>query len=268
MPKLSLSQAWTETKAVLARDGRLFASVALALVVLPQTIIGLTAPRSALESSALGGALVGIAIVIGFAAQIALNRLAIGPSTTVGAAIGRGFARMPALIGSFAIITVALFILLIPVVLVLGAAGVMTEPGTGHEAPPSVLLLVLAVAALSYAVFQLTVPIAAAEQGGSIHLISRSWRLARHSYGRLLAFVIVVFIGLVIVLVAGQYGLGSIIALTLGPADPLSLSALVVSLVVALIQAGFTVVFAIMLARIYVQLAGAGPQAGVPRSGI
>ena len=48
----------------------------------------------------------------------------------------------------------------------------------------------------------------------------------------------------------------------------MSLSALVISLVVALIQAFFTVVFAVMLARIYMQLAGAsGAQPTVPKSG-
>ena len=35
MSKLSLSRAWEETTSVLARDGRLFVAVALALFVLP-----------------------------------------------------------------------------------------------------------------------------------------------------------------------------------------------------------------------------------------
>ena len=39
MSKLSLSRAWEETMAVLARDGRLFAAVALALFVLPGLIV-------------------------------------------------------------------------------------------------------------------------------------------------------------------------------------------------------------------------------------
>ena len=40
MRRLSISRAWEETKSVIARDGRLLVSVALALVVLPQTIMG------------------------------------------------------------------------------------------------------------------------------------------------------------------------------------------------------------------------------------
>lgn len=268
MPKLSLSQAWEETKSVLAHDGRLFVSVALALIVLPQTVIGLAAPRSGPESSVLAAALVGIAIIVGLAAQIALNRLAIGPSTTVGAAIGRGFSRTPALIGSLAILSVGMFIILIPVVLAFGALGFIPDSRSGQEASTGVLFAIVTLAALTYAIFQLMVPVAAAEHGGSVHLLSRSWQLSRGSYWRLLAFVILVFIGLLVVLLAGQYGLGSVIAMALGPADPLSLSALVISLAVSLIQAGFAVVFAVMLARLYLQLAGSGAQAGVPKSGI
>jgi len=269
MNTLSLSRAWDETRSVLARDGRLFASVALGLVVLPQTIIGLLAPTSAGQASALTAGLLAITIIIGFVAQIALNRLAIGPSTTVGAAIGRGFGRMPVLLGSSVILLVGLFIVLIPVVMLLGAIGLVAEPGVGHEAPGSLLFLILLIVALCYAIFQLTIPVAAAEGGGSIHLMTRSWHLARGHYWRLLVFVLAVFVGLLVVLLAGQFGLGSMIAVALGPPDALSVSALVISLVVAIIQAAFTVLFAVMLARIYVQLAGsANAQPGVPRSGI
>ncbi|HVU30387.1 MAG TPA: glycerophosphoryl diester phosphodiesterase membrane domain-containing protein [Sphingomicrobium sp.] len=268
MSKLSVSRAWDESRMILARDGRLFAAVALALVVLPQTVIGLVAPASPGATPGTTMALFAVTIVIGLIAQIALNRLAIGPSTTVGAAIGRGVARMPAMLGAFILLMIVLFLVLIPVVLVLAALGAVTEPGVGHEAPPSVIALILLVAAFCYAIFQLTIPVAAAEGGGPVHLMARSWRLARGSYFRLLGFVLLVFIGLIVVVLAGQLGIGSIVALTLGPPDPMSLSALVISLVVALIQAFFTVLFAVMLARIYLQLAESSVQPSVPKSGI
>ena len=268
MKKLSLSQAWDESRAVLSRDGRLLGSVALALVVLPQTIIGLIAPASGGEPSGVTLALLAITGIIGMIAQIAINRLAIGPSVTVGAAIGRGFARMPALLGSFVLLIVALFVILIPIVLVLGYAGLIAEPGAGNAAPPGFLLLIILIAAFGYAIFQLTIPVAAAESGGSIHLLTRSWRLSRGNYWRLLAFVILLFVCLIVVLIAGQFGLGAMIAVALGPPDALSLSALVISLVVGLIQALFMVIFAVMLARIYVQLTEPGEaQPSVPSSG-
>jgi hypothetical protein len=268
MKRLSLSQAWDESRTVLMRDGRLLGSVALALVVLPQTVIGLVAPSSGGEPSGITLGLLAITGIIGMIAQIAMNRLAIGPSITVGGAIGRGFSRMPALLGSFLLLMIALFVILIPIVLVLGAAGLVTEPGTANATPAGLLLLIIFLAALGYAIFQLAIPVAAAERGGPIHLLTRSWHLSRGSYLRLLAFVILLFVSLVVVVVAGQYGLGSMIAVALGPPEALSLAALIISLVVALIQAVFTVIFAVMLARIYVQLAGSGEaQPSVPSSG-
>ena len=269
MKKLSLSQAWDESRMVLARDGKLFASVALALVVLPQTVIGLFVPRSSAEPTPIVFALLLLTLVIGFVAQIALNRLAIGPSTTVGSAIGRGVVRMPALIASFVLITIVLFLLLVVFALLLGAVGMISSPAAGQQPPASVLILIILFAAITYAIFQLTIPVAAAENGGPIRLMTRSWALARGNYLRLLGFVVLVFVGLIFVLLAGQFGLGSMIAVAFGPPEPGNVSALIISLVVALIQAAFTVIFAVMLARIYLQLAGAGEaQASVPSSGI
>ena len=47
--------------------------------------------------------------------QLAIVRLAIGPSTTVGQAIAHGARRFPAALGALLIIIAALFVLLIPV---------------------------------------------------------------------------------------------------------------------------------------------------------
>src|SRR5256885_16412079 len=51
MRALSLSEAWDETKAIITRDGRLFGSVALALVALPAVLQGIVAPRGVDRSS-------------------------------------------------------------------------------------------------------------------------------------------------------------------------------------------------------------------------
>ena len=268
MSKLSLSRAWEETRAVLVRDGKLFASVALALIVLPETIAGVIAPTASGQASGTTLILLAVTVLIGLVAQIALNRLAIGPSTTVGAAVGRGFARMPALLGAFVLLMIAIFIILIPIVVALSALGFISAGDVGNEAPASLLIVIVLVAALCYSIFQLTIPVSAAETGGSVHLLSRSWRLGRHAYLTLLGFVLLVFLCLTIVLVAGQFAFGSMVVALLGSPTPLSFSALVISLVLALLQAILTVIFAVMLARIYVQLAAGDTQASVPKSGI
>ena len=92
--------------------------------------------------------------------------------------------------------------------------------------------------------------------------------MGHRQYLRLLAFVVVVFIGLGVVLFATQFGIGSALVLLLGRASPGSVSALALGLVVGVVQAAFTLVTAVMLARIYVQLAGREAQPGVPSSGM
>ena len=265
MSKLSLSKAWDETGEILIRDGRLYSSVALALIVFPQTIFGLFSPRSGVITP-LAWIFLFLSLVIGFAAQIALNRLAVGPSTTVGDAIGRGFARMPAVVGSFLMLMAALMIVLIFVVLILSAAGLMASPQAGAEPPAFLLAIILILTAVCWAIFILAVPVAAVEHGGSVHILKRSWELSRGVYWRLLAFVALLFSSFIIVILAGQFAIGSAITAAFGRPDPGSLSALLISLVVALIQSVFTVLFGVMLARIYVQLAGRD-SVSVPSSG-
>lgn len=268
--KLSISQAWDESRAVLARDGKLFASLGLALIVLPQTIAGLVAPYSVNDVTPLTWWVAGFAILIGFAAQIAINRLAIGPSTTVGAAITRGFGRMPVFLLALLLWVVVLVGILILLAMILGAAGLIASPGAGHEPPASMIVLMFVLALVTYAIFQLTVPVAAVEDGGPIHLILRSWTLGRGAYWRLLAFAVLLLVCLVITYLAGQFVIGGAIAALLGPPAPWNVSALTISLVLSAIQAGLSIIFGVMLARIYKQLpgnGGHGVRPSVPSSG-
>jgi hypothetical protein len=50
--------------------------------------------------------------------------------------------------------------------------------------------------------------------------------------------------------------LGGTLILLSGPLEPMSITALILAAVLALVGAAFTTVFSIMLARIYVQLSG------------
>jgi hypothetical protein len=97
--RLSIGQAWSETKEVLRRDGSLIAVVALALLVIPGTLVGLAAPAtaaSAQQGASWTGALALLSGLIGLAGQIAISRIALGPPLTVGQAVGTGFRRLPA----------------------------------------------------------------------------------------------------------------------------------------------------------------------------
>lgn len=269
MSGLSISRAWDDSKEILARDGRLFVSVSLALITLPQTILSLIGMPVSEQSSPLSRAVYLLVVVIGFAAQIAINRLAMAPSVTVGGACSRGISRVWALLAVFLIFVFALLFVLIISAYILGAAGIVMSPGSGQAPPPSLILLMILMVVLGSAVFQLAIPIAAAERGGPIYILSRTWALARGNYLRLLGFVLLIVLGLILFAVLARFVLGTLILAALGSPNPGSLSALVLGLVLGLAQAAITVVSATMLARIYVQLAGRSEvEASVPKTGI
>ena len=269
MSSLSISVAWDQTKAILGHDGRLFATVALALIVLPEVVFAVVGVPVGTQATTLSAITYLVVVLLGFVAQIALNRLAIGPSVTVGGAIARGFARLTSVVVVVVILMVAVMIVSILLLIILGATGLVTVPRAGQAPPASLIAMLVVLVVLVFAVFQLVFSIAAVESANPIRLIARAWELARHNYPRLLAFVAIVFVGFGVIVIATQVGLGSVIVLALGKPDPGSMSALLLGVIAGVIQAAFTVVTAVMLARIYLQLAGrSDAQASVPSSGI
>ena len=75
MRQLSISAAWEETRAILARDGGLLMTVALALIALPSVVSGLINPggMSSGGGSMWADLIAFIASVIALAGQLALN---------------------------------------------------------------------------------------------------------------------------------------------------------------------------------------------------
>jgi hypothetical protein len=265
MATLSISRAWEETKTVLARDGGLMTTVALALIVLPGIILAVVGAPTGPQASLFSRVVYIAVVLLGLVTQIALNRLAIGPSVTVKDAIGQGLVRLGSVVAVFVLLIVALVVVTFILAILLGATA---ELQAGR--PPAAIVLVLAaLTALAFTILQLIFPVAAVETGNPLRLITRSWQLARSQYLRLLVFVIIVFVGLGIGLIAAEFGIASVIVLFLGQPNAGSMSALLLGVVASALQAAFTVVTAVMLARMYVQLSGGGTaQAGVPRSGI
>src|SRR4051794_17401159 len=95
--KLSISQAWDETKAVLTRDGKLIGAVALALFVLPGIVLDLVMPPAPAGQFPAPGpwmAVAAVAILISLTCQLAIIRLGMGPHLTVGDAIAHGARRL------------------------------------------------------------------------------------------------------------------------------------------------------------------------------
>lgn len=273
MHGLSISKAWDETKSIVSGDGRLFMSVALALIALPAVVTGLVNPGGMTNSATplwVDLVLVAAALVA-LAGQLALIRLALGPSITVGGAIGHGLRRMPVYLLAAILIVLGLLLLAIPLIVLLGASGV---PLTGESVPMTPAVWIAGIVYFALVCFvgvrmMMSAPAASAEPIGSIAILKRSWALTAGHWWQLFGFLILFFIAAVVVLIAVSAAVGVAVGLAFGPIEPLSASALVVALVTALINAAVTTLFAVMLARMYVQLSGRGEaEASVPTTGI
>lgn len=270
MTKLSLSRAWDESRAVFARDGSLLIAVALGLVVLPSVVVGLVVPVNTAEAQAHHYVLQIAAALIGLIGQLAIIRLAIGPATTVGAAISHGARRFPAMLGAMLLLGLLLALLMIPLALLLAVTGSLTvdQAGAPSGAGSAILLLAVVAAVLVAVKFVLTAAVASAERVGPIQILKRSWSLTSGHYWKLLGFVVLLFI-VAAVLMTAAGAVGGIIGALISPGlEPFSLGALVLALFAGLAQGVFNLFSSVMVARIYVQLAGRNEvEVSVPSSG-
>ena len=263
--RISLSSAWDETRAVLARDGRLLVAVALALLVLPGIVTDLSMPETAAgEMPPVGPwlAIGAVAVALSMAGQLALIRLALGAGTTVGEAIAHGFRRLPQYFA-------AVLLWVLPLVLL--ALGLYSATGIGTDAPraaPALGFLLIVFAGVYLAIrLVLSSPVASAEAIGPVAILKRSWALGRGNWWRLFGFALLFFITLLVLLTATQAVFGSVVAAAAGGLKPWSLGALLVSLISQLVSAAASIVFFVMLAQLYRQAAGATDGPSVPNSG-
>lgn len=266
MGKLSLSRAWDETKAVLARDGRLFLWVALALFVLPGVILNVSVPEARAGDMPAPGVWLAIglvAILVSLVGQLSVIRLGMGPHISVGEAIAHGAKRLLPYIA-------AVLIWIIPLMIAGLVLFELMGPKSAHPRPGAAIGLLVLTALGFYIAVRLLVAsaVASAEQRGPIGILQRSWRLTHGNWWRLFAFLLLFGIGAFVLLIAVQSVMTLIAQMVLGGIGPLTLGGLVVAVVSQLVSASISIVFFVMIARIYVQLAGGGEaQSSVPSSG-
>jgi hypothetical protein len=273
MAALSISRAWEETKGHIATDGRLMAIVAAALVVLPGLIVEVISPASIrTESSVRDSVLLLVSSLLQLIGQLAIIRLAIAPSVSVGEAIGHGSRRMPVYVVAAILLTVALIVAVIPFAVILYVSGVPLESGNEKaflESPLALLVMCLFLALITYVGIRMLMssPVASEEGVGAYRILRRSWDLTGGHWWRLFGFMLLFVIGALAALAAVNWAATTVAVLLLGSLDPMSASALVVGLADSIVNGAVTVLLAVMLARIYLQLAGRAPAASVPKSG-
>lgn len=267
MAGLSISRAWDESRQILARDGGLLASVALALFALPDIIAGVVSPSGEGTQSLSGRLLNFVVLFIGVIGQLAIVRLALGPSTTVGQAISHGARRFGSLFLAMLLLGVAVILLCVPVVMVLIALGQMDANGQPSGSGSIVLLALVGVLVFLTVKFMLMVSVASAEPIGPVAIVKRSWSLSNGHYLVLLGLEVLLLI-LAVVLMYAASAAGYVIASVVGgDVTAYSLGALILAIIVGIAQGVFTIIATVMLARIYVQLANRDAAVSVPTSG-
>lgn len=265
MSKLSLSRAWEETTQVLARDGRLFLAVALALFVLPGLIVDVSMPDSSPSSFPPAGPWIAIGIVallVSLIGQLAVIRLAMGPHIAVGEGIVHGARRL------FPYVVAAL-IWIVPVLVIGSVLYDLADVTAQHPSVAAALaLIVLTVVGIYIGVrMMLTSAIASAENVGPFTILRRSWQLSGGNWWRLFVFLALFGIGALCLLWAIDSVAALLIRMVATDAGPRSLGGLALMIISQVVSALLSVVFFVMLARIYVQRAHVDGQLSVPNSG-
>lgn len=252
--------------AVLARDGRLFIAVALALFVLPGLVLDASMPDVVAGQLPPAGPWIAIglvALLIWLTGQLAVIRLAMEPHVAVGEAIMQAVKRLIPYV-------LSAFLWLIPILIFGSVLSAYLEVNRAHPSVTAaiVLILVTLVAIFLAVRLMLSSPVACTEGVGPLRILQRSWSLTRGNWWRLFAFVLLFWIGALCLLWAVESVAGVIVRLAVTDSGPRSLGGLLISIISQLISALLSVVCFVMLARFYVQLAGNGAsRASVPSSG-
>lgn len=261
MAGLSISRAWDESKAQLAHDGRLFTTVAFALIAFPRLVITVLSPGAAPvdEFRAIDILLIGLALVT-LIGQLAIARLAFRPAVTVGEAINRGVRRFPTQLAIIVLFVLVAFLAFAPFFVAAASDGVDLTRKLKPEdlSGKSLLAIWVAIIALVYVCLRM-IPLNAvvvAENLGPVASVVRSWKLTSGSAWRLFLFFVMMVVALMVVMIAVSMTVGAVAVAVFGPLEPMSATALVLGLVDGVVTSGIVTLFVVMTARIYAQLAG------------
>lgn len=265
MAKLSISNAWDETKAILASDGKLIAAVALALFVLPGIVLDVIMPAAPAGEMPPAGPWLVVAIaalLCSMVGQLAVIRLALGPHVSVGEAIAHGARRLLPFLGAGLLWVIPLMI----------AGAALWIPLSANPQNPSggaaLALLALAILGIFLAVrLLLMAAVASAERGGPVHILERAWHASAGNWWRLFGFLLLYAIGATVLIWAIGSVFGLVVRTLVGEISPGSVGGLIVAIVSQLVAAAVSVGFFVMCARIYSQAARDKAEVSVPSSG-
>ena len=258
---LSVNRAWDETRAFLIRERKLVTPVLLTFVLLPTVAFRLFTPPLGSAEATSGPALLLIYAVlfVELIGAITLMLLATGARGSIGQTIGQALRRALTVILGF----ILFGLLLLPLMLLFAFIAVPGGdlPTSPAAIPPKFALAVLtgvAVAMLIFFRIALFIPAATIEKVGPWTALKRGWQLGRGIGGKLIATFLALFAASLVVSLAVQWVFGAIAQLAVGGDSGLTLGSLLVAVAVGLVASAFLAIQAVMSARIYAQVAGAG----------
>jgi len=259
---LSISTAWTETGRFLARHAGLVLPIAFLFIALPPVANALLLPAPDAPESAdraiLALFLTFASLLANLIGGIAISHLALVPGVSVGEALHRGLTRFLPLLGMCLLVVIPIIVLLaILLMIFLPDAGSIRGPQ-----PPSLLFTIVIIVAFVaiWTKFSMATPVAAKEPAGPVEILTRSWELTKGHYLKLFATFLAVTIVSWLLILALSSGLGVLIFLVAGPPVFGSASFVTITLLDTLLETIVLAVTAVLVARLYAQLAEGEPE--------
>lgn len=268
MARLSVTTAWNETVAFVKAEARLLFPLAFMLIALPAAVVRALAPLGPaagdLRASPAFFVAVGVAIVLALIGYLAISHLALRNGASVREALAQGGRRAPILAAASLLVGCGLVALAFLLAFIISAATIGAsgrEPGMAEMARAARILFVLLIPILLYISGRVAMmtPAAAAESVGPFALIARSWRLTAPHQLKLIGLVGMLGLLAIVLQLAAESVLGILLIALAGPAEPGSLSSILLLLCMALLSTVLASYGVALIARVYAQLAADRP---------
>lgn len=270
MTKRVISAAWDDAVVDLKRDGRTYLIIAVALIMLPYTLLGVVDPEQVRaiasdghEPSTLASILDLIANLLSLLAQITIAILVLPNNETVGSAMKRGLKLLLPVVGAVLILILPLLLAITLILgssigfdnLALGATVAIDAKSMSLGTSLSILATMAAFIFIAIRASLMVPAAAAAERAGSIRILRRSWELTNGRFWKLFGFFLLLGLALIVLFGSVLLIAGILVTLIFGAPEPFTAGALFSGLAAGFVQAMAGLISSVVLANIYQRLA-------------
>lgn len=262
---VKMGTVWDRAIEFLSDHVAIIVPIALLAIFVPTSITGSLSPLWSTAGSGLKALLAVLSLAfaaVGVWGQLAISALAIDPAAGRGA--GRvATARLLPALGVYLVLAILLGLLVLPIGFILAASGTdimqlrMANPASlpaGVAGTVALYGIVLLIAVLFLgARLALTTPVIVAERRG-LGAIPRAFALSRGLTWKLVGVILLYLVVANVASLAAQSVFGSILGLLSRGEGPVTVASVITAVVVAAVQAAFTVLATAFLAKLYVAI--------------